>query len=54
MRNKLMNVFLAVGVVAIAVMLCTFDVSYSEIWQNLKNAGWWFFAVVLVLSLIHI
>ena len=48
MRNKLMNVFLAVGVVAIAVMLCTFDVSYSEIWQNLKNAGWWFFAVVLV------
>ena len=29
-------------------MLCTFDVSYSEIWQNLKNAGWWFFAVVLV------
>lgn len=48
MRNKIMNVFLAVGIVAIFVMLLTFDVSYAEIWRNLKRAGWWFIAVVLI------
>lgn len=46
MRGKLMNIFLALGIVAIVVMLCTFDVSYAEIWRNLRKAGWWFFAVV--------
>lgn len=48
MRNKAMNVFLAAGIVAIAVMLFTFDVSYREIWENLKRAGWWFIAVLLI------
>lgn len=43
-----MNIFLAIGIAAIVVMLCTFDVSYSEIWQNLRKADRWFIAVVLV------
>lgn len=48
MRNKIMNVFLAIGIVAIVIMLLTFDVSYDEIWNNLRRAGWWFIAVVLI------
>ena len=48
MRNKIMNVFLAIGIVAIVIMLLTFDVSYDEIWNNLSRAGWWFIAVVLI------
>lgn len=48
MRKKAMNIFLAIGIAAIVVMLCTFDVSYSEIWQNLRKADRWFIAVVLV------
>lgn len=48
MRKKLLNVFLLIGIVAIVVMLCTFDVSYAEIYSNLKKAGWWFIAVLLV------
>ena len=48
MHKKIMNIFLAVGVAAIVVMLCTFDVSYGEIWNNLKKAGWWFVAVLLI------
>lgn len=43
-----MNVFLAIGIVAIVIMLLTFDVSYDEIWNNLRRAGWWFIAVVLI------
>ena len=43
-----MNIFLAIGIAAIVVMLCTCDVSYSEIWQNLRKADRWFIAVVLV------
>lgn len=48
MRKKMMNIFLAIGIIAIVVMLCTFDFSYSEIWANLQKAGWWFVAVLLI------
>ena len=53
MRNKIMNVFLAIGIVAIVIMLLTFDVSYDEIWNNLRRAGWWFIAVVLIWLLVE-
>mgnify|MGYP002620020567 FL=1 len=43
-----MNIFLVVGIAAIVIMLLTFDVSYADIWSNLKRAGWWFIAVVLI------
>jgi len=42
MRNRYRNLFLLFGVVAIVVMLCTFDMKYDELWANLKRAGYWF------------
>lgn len=40
--------FLALGMVAIVIMLCTFDMSYAELWEKLQDAGYWFWAVILL------
>lgn len=42
------NIFFGIGVLAIVIMLCTFDVSYSELWSNIRRAGYWFPAVLLL------
>lgn len=46
MKNKYRNIFLIFGIVAIVIMLCTFDMEYSELWLNLKRAGMWLPAVI--------
>ena len=48
MKAKYRNIFLALGVAAIVVMLCTFDMSYAELWEKIRHAGYWFWAVVLL------
>ena len=48
MKPLYRNVFLAIGVVAIIIMLCTSDLSYSELWDNVRRAGYWFPAVILL------
>ena len=46
MKQKYRNIFLLFGIAAIVVMLCTFEMDYSELWQNLLRAGRWFPAIV--------
>jgi len=46
--SKVRNFFLCIGLLAIVVMLCTFDMSYSELWQKIQKAGYWFWAVILL------
>ena len=46
MKNKYRNIFLIFGIVAIIIMLCTFDMEYDELWLNLKRAGMWLPAVI--------
>lgn len=48
MKPLYRNLFLAIGVVAIVVMLCTSDLSYEELWANVRRAGYWFPAVLLL------
>lgn len=48
MNTKVRNIFFGIGVLAIVIMLCTFDMSYDELWANLKKAGYWFPVVVLL------
>lgn len=50
MKKKYRNLFLAFGIVAVVIMLFTFDVSYTELWDNLKHAGF-YLPLVLVLWL---
>ncbi len=46
--SRIRNIFLAFGVVAVVVMLLTFDVSYDELLHNLKRAGY-FLPLILLL-----
>ena len=39
MSSRFRNLFLAFGIVAVIIMLFTFDVSYDELLGNLKRAG---------------
>ena len=41
-KQRLNNLFFVVGVVAVVVMILTFDVSFTELWQHpLKRYASW-------------
>lgn len=54
MKDKVRNIFWFFGIFAIVVMLCTFDMNYQELWQNLRKAGIWFPAVILLWLFIYL
>lgn len=54
MSKKWKNIFLILGLAAIVVMLCTFDIDYPELWQSIRKAGWWFVAVMGLWVLIYL
>lgn len=41
MKSKYRNIFLFFGIAAIVVMICTFDMDYTELWSTLRRAGGW-------------
>lgn len=54
MKKKYQNIFWALGLVAIAVMLLTFDIDYRELWENIRNAGWWLVAIMVLWMIIYL
>ncbi|MDM8232948.1 lysylphosphatidylglycerol synthase transmembrane domain-containing protein [Phocaeicola barnesiae] len=54
MKDKVRNIFWFFGIFAIVVMICTFDMDYQELWQNLRKAGIWFPAVILLWLFIYL
>lgn len=48
------NIFLGIGLAAIVVMLCTSEISYSALWENIQRAGYWFPAVIGLWIFIYI
>ena len=52
-RNKLNNLFFIIGVVAVVVMMLTFDVSFIELWQHVTRAGYWLIPIVGVWFFIY-
>lgn len=53
MKTKLRNVFFVIGLVAVAVMLWKFEMPYDEVLQNVRRAGIWFPAVLLLWGVIY-
>ena len=53
MSNKARNIFFVIGIVAIVVMLLTFDVSFSMVLENLSMAGYWFLLVMLLWAFLY-
>ena len=54
MKNKYRNLFLLFGILAIAIMLCTLDMDYSDIWKNLKRVGFWFPVIMLLWFFVYL
>lgn len=48
MTPRLRNFFLLIGVAAVVVMLLTFDMSWQEVLHNVRRAGLWLPAVILL------
>lgn len=46
MKKKYQNLFFLFGIFMLAVMLTQLD--YRQVWDGLKSAGYWFFAVVVL------
>lgn len=42
MNSKFRNLFMAFGIIAIIIMLCTMDMDYTDIWHYLERAGFYF------------
>lgn len=54
MRDKWRNIFLAIGIIAIVVMLFTFPMDSQSLLQSLKRAGVWLPAVVVLWAFIYL
>lgn len=54
MKNRFRNIFLFFGIASVIVMLCTFDVSYHEIYLNLQRAGYYLPLIFILWLFIYI
>ncbi len=52
-KKKVTNLFFIIGVVAVVVMLFTFDVSFVELWNYIRNAGWWLVPILGIWIVIY-
>ncbi len=50
MKSSVRNIFLAFGIIAVVIMLLSFDISYDELLGNLRRAGF-YLPLILVLWL---
>ena len=52
-KKQITNIFFVIGVIAVVVMLFTFDVSFVELWQYIRNAGWWLVPIIGIWVVIY-
>jgi Uncharacterised protein family (UPF0104). len=47
------NIFLVFGIIAVVVMMFTFDMDYQELWSNIKRAGYYFPLIILLWAFVY-
>ena len=52
-KQRLNDLFFIIGVVAVIVMMLTFDVSFIELWEHLCHAGYWLIPILGVWIIIY-
>ena len=52
-KKRLNDLFFIIGVVAVVVMMLTFDVSFIELWEHLCHAGYWLIPILGVWIIIY-
>lgn len=53
MKSKYRNLFLAFGIIAVVVMMFTFDMDYDELLINLKRAGYYLPLIIILWLFIY-
>lgn len=53
MSNYLRNIFFVIGLVAIVVMLLTFEVSFVQLWKDICKAGYWLVAMLALWGVLY-
>ncbi|MCD8203088.1 MAG: flippase-like domain-containing protein [Prevotella sp.] len=46
MRKRINNLFFVIGLTAVVIMLCTFHVSFTELWAYIRQADYWLAAIL--------
>lgn len=46
MRKRINNLFFVIGITSVIIMLCTFDVSFTELWTHIRRANYWLAAIL--------
>ncbi len=54
MKSSTRNIFFLFGIAAIVVMILTFKVSFVEMWNHLRHAGYWLIAILLLWMLLYL
>lgn len=52
-KQRLNNIFFLLGLTAVIVMLLTFDISFLELWQHLRRAGYWMIPIIGIWLVIY-
>jgi hypothetical protein len=52
-RKRINNILFLIGIVAVAIMLFTFDVSPSELWGYICKAGYWLLPIVALWGVLY-
>lgn len=52
-KKTVNNILFAVGLVTVVVMFLTFDVSFVELWNHLRHAGFWLFPIMGIWLLVY-
>ena len=53
-QGRINNLFFAIGVVAVVVMLFSFEVSFSELWGYICRAGYWLVAILALWGVLYL
>ncbi len=48
MSNKYRNIFFFVGLTAVVIMILTMKVSFVELWQQIRHAGYWLVVIIVM------
>ena len=46
MKKRVNDLFFIIGLVAVVIMCCSFEVSFSQLWLDIRKAGYWLAAIV--------
>lgn len=54
MKSRFRNIFLAFGIVAVIIMMFTFDMDYNELWSNVRRAGYYFPLIIVLWVFVYL